>query len=69
MENALEQEQEFIVNKLRSCCCTHQKELDALKAQQQQQPKSNVSSPRTTLHDSTPSASPALPTHPSPALR
>ncbi|SAL95616.1 hypothetical protein [Absidia glauca] len=66
MENALEQEQEFIVNKLRSCCCTHQKELDALKAQQQ--PKSNVSSPRTILHDSTPGASPALPTHPSPAL-
>ncbi|KAI8339133.1 hypothetical protein BC941DRAFT_422197 [Chlamydoabsidia padenii] len=65
MENALEQEQEFIVNKLRSCCCTHQKELDALKAQQ---PKSNVSSPRTILHDSTPGASPALPTHPSPAL-
>ncbi|CAO3589701.1 unnamed protein product [Absidia cylindrospora] len=58
MENALEQEQEFIVNKL-------QKQLDALKAQQ---PKSAASSPRTILQDVTPGTSPALPTHPSPAL-
>ncbi|KAI8076820.1 uncharacterized protein BX664DRAFT_344035 [Halteromyces radiatus] len=65
MENALEQEQEFIVNKL-------QKQLDALKSQQ---PKSTASSPRTILQDATgnsisttPGASPALPTHPSPSL-
>ncbi|KAI8072458.1 hypothetical protein BC940DRAFT_292648 [Gongronella butleri] len=54
LENALEQEQEFIVNKL-------QKQLEALKAQS--------TSPRISMQDATSvSSSPALPTHPSPAL-
>ncbi|ORX58713.1 hypothetical protein DM01DRAFT_1381388 [Hesseltinella vesiculosa] len=54
LENALEQEQEFIVNKL-------QKQLETLRAQS--------TSPRITMQDpASTSSSPALPTHPSPAL-